>query len=71
MNDEFFALYYKPDKSNDKLYFAGRDENGRFAFIRSKYGAELFNIYGIQAAQDEISKALGTGIDIEEYEDDE
>jgi hypothetical protein len=71
MSDDFFALYYKPDKSNDKLYFAGRDENGRFTFIRSKYGADLFSIYGIQAAKDEISEALGINIDIEEYEDDE
>ena len=70
MSDELFVLYYKPDKSNDKLYFADIDENGRFIFIRSKYGAELFDIYGIQVAQDEISEALGIGIDIEEYEDD-
>lgn len=71
MNDDFFVLYYKPDKSNDKLYFAGRDENGRFVFIRSKYGAELFDIYGIQVAQDEISEALGVEIDIEEYDDED
>lgn len=72
MGDEVFVLYYKPDGSKDKLYFAYRSEDGRLAFTENKYGAELYNIYGIRIAQDSLSKMLGKRLSIEEaYGDDE
>lgn len=72
MGDEVFALYYKPDGSKDKLYFAYRSECGRLIFTENKYGAELYNIYGIRIAQDSLSKRLGVRLSVEEaYGDDE
>ena len=72
MSDEIFALYYKPDGGKDKLYFAYRSEDGRLAFTKNKYGAELYNIYGALIAQDSLSKMLGKRLSIEEaYGDDE
>ena len=72
MSDKIFALYYKPVRSKDKLYFAYRDEDGSLAFTKNKYGAELYDIYGIRIAQDSLSKKLGKRLSIEEaYGDDE
>ena len=50
MGDEVFALYYKPDGSKDKLYFAYRSEYGHLVFTENKYGAELYSIHGIRIA---------------------
>jgi hypothetical protein len=72
MSDEVFALYYKPDWSKDKLYFAYRSEYGSLVFTKNKYGAELYHIYGIRIAQDSLSKRLGVRLSVEEaYGDDE
>lgn len=72
MSDKIFALYYKPNRSKNKLYFAYRNEDGSLAFTENKYGAELYDIYGILTAQDSLSKMLGKRLSIEEaYGDDE
>ena len=56
MSDELFVIYYKPDESNDKLYFAYRDENGKFIFSKNRYEAELFDMYEVETIHDEISE---------------
>lgn len=71
MSDELFVIYYKPDESNDKLYFAYRDENGKFIFSKNRHEAELFDMYEVETINDEISDKLGIETDIEGYEDDE
>ena len=71
MSDELFVIYYKPDTSNDKMYFAYRNENGQFIFSKNKHEAELFDFYEVQVIQDEISEQLGINLTIEEVEEDE
>lgn len=71
MSDELFVIYYKPDESNDKLYFTYRDENGKFIFSKNRYEAKLFDMYEVETINDEISDQLGIEVDIEGYEDDE
>lgn len=71
MSDELFVIYYKPDESNDKLYFAYRDENGKFIFSKNRYEAELFDMYEVETINDEISDKLGIETDIEGYDGDE
>lgn len=65
MSDELFVIYYKPDESNDKLYFAYRDENGKFIFSKNRYEAELFDMYEVETIHDEISEQLGVELDME------
>lgn len=71
MSNELFVIYYKPDGSNDKLYFTYRDENGKFIFSKNRHEAELFDMYEVETINDEISDKLGIETDIEGYEDDE
>ena len=71
MSDELFVIYYKPDGSNDKLYFTYRDENGKFIFSKNRYEAELFDMYEVETIHDEISEQLGVELDIEGIEDDD
>ena len=70
MSDELYVISYKPNISNDKLYFAYRNEDGRFVFTKYIYEAEQFDFYEAQVAQDEISEALGIEINIEDVEDE-